>query len=197
MDEEIISNDFDTEKAVINKNLYSEVNNIINSLNSKFRIPLILHYNTELSVDEIVKICNCPIGTVKSRLHKARELVKKELEGLGYGSNEWWKTGNVIKSSLKDGSEPLPSDELNIGLKRALRLKAKRKAVSLWYLPLIAALLISLCISSFVILFILSALIQALVLGSLAFSLINISILTYIGVKKFELKEGAILELWI
>lgn len=88
MDEEIISNDFDTEKAVINKNLYSEVNNIINSLNSKFRIPLILHYNTELSVDEIVKICNCPIGTVKSRLHKARELVKKELEGLGYGSNE-------------------------------------------------------------------------------------------------------------
>lgn len=74
-------------------------------------------------------------------------------------------------------------------------MKAKRKAVSLWYLPLIAALLISLCISSFVILFILSALIQALVLGSLAFSLINISILTYIGVKKFELKEGAILEL--
>jgi RNA polymerase sigma-70 factor (ECF subfamily) len=88
MDEEVIGSEFDTEKVVIEKSLYNEVDKIINSFDSKFRIPLILFYNAELGIEEIAKICSCPEGTVKSRLHKARELVKKKLEELGYGSDK-------------------------------------------------------------------------------------------------------------
>ncbi|MDF2685037.1 MAG: hypothetical protein K0S55_218 [Clostridia bacterium] len=100
---------------------------------------------------------------------------------------------DLLQGSLKN--ETIPSAELNMNLKRALRLKTRTKTVSLWYLPLAAAILISICISSFVMLLISSVIIHVLVLGSLLLSLISISILTYIGVKKFELKEGAIIEI--
>ncbi|MDF2685036.1 MAG: hypothetical protein K0S55_217 [Clostridia bacterium] len=88
IDEETVCNEFNTERVVIEKELFTVVNKIINCLDSKYQIPLILHYNADLSVEEIAKICNCPKGTVKSRLHKARKLVKKELGELGYGTNE-------------------------------------------------------------------------------------------------------------
>ncbi|MCL2372094.1 MAG: RNA polymerase sigma factor [Defluviitaleaceae bacterium] len=60
----------------------------VNSLEDKFRIPLILHYFDDMGLEAIGGVMGLPKGTVKSRLHKARALMKvllaKETEGL-YG----------------------------------------------------------------------------------------------------------------
>lgn len=48
------------------------------------RIPVYLYYTAQLSVEEIGKMMHIPKGTVKSRLHKARKIMKKKLEDYGY-----------------------------------------------------------------------------------------------------------------
>ena len=39
-----------------------------------------LHYEEELSIPQIAQITDLPEGTVKSRLHKAMNIIKKELK---------------------------------------------------------------------------------------------------------------------
>jgi len=56
----------------------------IKGIDDKHRIPLILHYFDDCSTEEIANICNIPKGTVKSRLHKGRELLRKDLAKEGY-----------------------------------------------------------------------------------------------------------------
>ena len=46
----------------------------------KYRIPVYLYYGLQLPVEQIGKVMRIPQGTVKSRLHKARMLLKQELE---------------------------------------------------------------------------------------------------------------------
>lgn len=46
----------------------------------KHRAVLVLHYIHEYSMQEIAAILDCPEGTVKSRLHHARKLLKEQLE---------------------------------------------------------------------------------------------------------------------
>ena len=53
-------------------------------LPEKFRIPIHLYYSADLSIQEIAETLKIPEGTVKSRLNKARQLLKKELEEIGY-----------------------------------------------------------------------------------------------------------------
>lgn len=52
----------------------------VDKLDEKYRIPVFLYYTLEFSIGQIGKIMKLPDGTVKSRLHKARKLLKKELE---------------------------------------------------------------------------------------------------------------------
>ncbi|MDR3708489.1 MAG: sigma-70 family RNA polymerase sigma factor [Capsulimonadaceae bacterium] len=49
-----------------------------------FRLILILADVEELSYDEIAEILSCPVGTIKSRLHRARLQVKTKMEKAGY-----------------------------------------------------------------------------------------------------------------
>ena len=49
-------------------------------LEEKYRIPVFLYYSQQFSTEQIGKILKLPQGTVKSRLYKARKLLKKELE---------------------------------------------------------------------------------------------------------------------
>ena len=66
------------------KELMIEVNRIIETLPEKVRIPLILYYLSDCSIEQIATIIKKPYGTVKSRLFKGRSLIKKRLEELGY-----------------------------------------------------------------------------------------------------------------
>ncbi len=52
------------------------------SLSPLYRTAVILCDMQGLSYDAIAEIMSCPIGTVRSRVHQARQLLKKAFEGL-------------------------------------------------------------------------------------------------------------------
>ncbi len=54
------------------------------SLNLKHREVFVLYYKIELSVEEVAESLNLPQGTVKSRLHKGREIFIKNLKKIGF-----------------------------------------------------------------------------------------------------------------
>jgi len=60
------------------------VQKVVAELPEKYRLPIQLFYAADMSVQEISDIMRIPEGTVKSRMSKARSLLKKELEELGY-----------------------------------------------------------------------------------------------------------------
>lgn len=72
------------EEGYFQKELTAQVRQIIQSLPEKFQVPLILFYLSECSIEQIATIIKKPPGTVKSRLFKARNLIKKRLEDAGY-----------------------------------------------------------------------------------------------------------------
>jgi RNA polymerase sigma-70 factor (ECF subfamily) len=49
-----------------------KVNDLVKKIPSPFKIPVILSYIEELSIDEIAIIEKCSIGTVKSRIHRGK-----------------------------------------------------------------------------------------------------------------------------
>jgi RNA polymerase sigma-70 factor (ECF subfamily) len=65
-----------------------EVSNALNSLAVDFRTVIILCDLEGFTYEEMAKILDIPIGTVRSRLHRARNLVKEKLksyaESMGY-----------------------------------------------------------------------------------------------------------------
>lgn len=56
-----------------------EISNALNSLDVDFRTVIILCDLEGFKYDEMAKILDIPIGTVRSRLHRARNLLKKNL----------------------------------------------------------------------------------------------------------------------
>jgi RNA polymerase sigma-70 factor, ECF subfamily len=52
----------------------------LNALPSEFRIPLVLKEIDGLKYEEIATIVGCPIGTVRSRIHRARSELRHRLE---------------------------------------------------------------------------------------------------------------------
>jgi len=77
----------DTEGEVLAQIETEEVRKAVERLPSKYRIPLILQYTFEMPLEEIGKVEHIPLGTVKSRLHHAKALIKKEMEANGYGKS--------------------------------------------------------------------------------------------------------------
>ena len=59
---------------------YSKLYDVINNLPINYRIIITLKYFKDYSEKEIAEILNIPLGTVKSRLHIAKDLLKCSLE---------------------------------------------------------------------------------------------------------------------
>lgn len=59
---------------------YFSINQMIKTLNSIYQIPIVLYYYAGFSVKEISDILCEPTGTIKSRLFRGRELLKKEYD---------------------------------------------------------------------------------------------------------------------
>lgn len=78
-DEKFLFN-IDTDQEYIQKYVYKAVLN----LEKKFREVIILYDFENLNYEEISKKVGCPIGTVKSRLFRARMQLKQELKHLLY-----------------------------------------------------------------------------------------------------------------
>jgi RNA polymerase sigma-70 factor (ECF subfamily) len=60
----------------------------IASLSFEHRVVIVLFYLNGFSLDEIAYILDCPVGTVKSRLHYARRNLRHKLERDRYWSPE-------------------------------------------------------------------------------------------------------------
>lgn len=69
-----------------------EVSNALNSLAVDFRTVIILCDLEGFTYEEMAKILDIPIGTVRSRLHRARNLLKEKLksyaDSMGYPDND-------------------------------------------------------------------------------------------------------------
>jgi len=69
-----------------------EISNALNSLDVDFRTVIILCDLEGFKYEEMAKILDIPIGTVRSRLHRARNLLKEKLseyaKSMGYKNTE-------------------------------------------------------------------------------------------------------------
>ena len=82
--ETVLHSEESIEEDYLQKELVTEVRQIIQMLPEKFQTPLILFYLSDCSIEQIAAIIRKPPGTVKSRLFKGRRLIKKRLEDTGY-----------------------------------------------------------------------------------------------------------------
>ena len=72
------------EQTLLQKEQNEIIHTCIKNLSEKYQLILYLYYSSEISTKEIAACLKLPEGTVKSRLHKARMLVKEQLEVAGY-----------------------------------------------------------------------------------------------------------------
>ena len=62
-----------------------ELRRAVERLEPKYKTPIILMYIFGMKVEEIAKIEHLPQATVKTRLRRARQKLKIEMEERGYG----------------------------------------------------------------------------------------------------------------
>ncbi len=55
---------------------YDEFEDILHQLPEKYRLVIVLFYYDELSLKEISKVLSVPVGTVKSRLSRAKRMLR-------------------------------------------------------------------------------------------------------------------------
>lgn len=72
------------EDGILREELRTTTLRAIDDLPDRLRLPVVLFYGEELPVEEIAGILGIPQGSVKSRLHRARTLLKRRLEESGY-----------------------------------------------------------------------------------------------------------------
>ncbi len=74
----------DIQLSAEEKALKSALRKAVAELDEKYRIPVVLYYFDEQNVGFISEVMKLPQGTVKSRLHKARELIAEKLKKEGF-----------------------------------------------------------------------------------------------------------------
>nr|MDH3092072.1 RNA polymerase sigma factor SigW [Bacillus velezensis]MDH3097995.1 RNA polymerase sigma factor SigW [Bacillus velezensis]WGE00532.1 RNA polymerase sigma factor SigW [Bacillus velezensis] len=70
------------EDAVLSLELSDTIQKKILKAPDKYRTVIVLKYIDELSLIEIGEILNIPVGTVKTRIHRGREALRKQLRDL-------------------------------------------------------------------------------------------------------------------
>jgi len=79
--QEVADENLQPEKEAIRKEMILAVRSAVKKLPEKIQIVLYMYYTAEMSIEEISKALHIPMGTVKSRLYKGREKLKKEVWG--------------------------------------------------------------------------------------------------------------------
>ncbi|MFO1444588.1 sigma-70 family RNA polymerase sigma factor [Bacillus sp. Bva_UNVM-123] len=72
-----------TEQVIIDNDWDQELARVIMDLPIKYREVIILYYYEELDTNEISNILNINLNTVKTRLNRSRDLVKRRLDFIG------------------------------------------------------------------------------------------------------------------
>ena len=73
------------ESSSIEQEEIMDIQQGVEQLPEQYKTPVVLHYYSGCNYEEIAKVMDIPVGTVKSRMSKARQLLK---EYLGGGWNE-------------------------------------------------------------------------------------------------------------
>ncbi len=71
-----------TEEVMIVREECRIVREAVRKLPDKYRIPILLFYMEELSQAEIAAVLRISESAVKTRVHRAKKLLKEKLEGL-------------------------------------------------------------------------------------------------------------------
>lgn len=74
----------DVEEEVVKKEIHTVVREITDGLDEKYKIPILLYYGANLTCAEAANVLNLSEGTLKSRLHRGKGIIKSELEARGY-----------------------------------------------------------------------------------------------------------------
>lgn len=72
------------EEAVLRMAEVRAIQKIVAELPEKYRILLYLYYSGDMKIVEIADILKLPEGTVKTRLYKAKKIIKEEWKVMGY-----------------------------------------------------------------------------------------------------------------
>ena len=72
------------EHIVLQQSEVDMLQGLVASLPEKYRIPIYLYYSADMQINEVSEILGLPEGTVKSRMRKAKKMLKEELEAIGY-----------------------------------------------------------------------------------------------------------------
>jgi RNA polymerase sigma-70 factor, ECF subfamily len=67
------------EEEVVSLEIQQQIQLEISKLPEKYRSVIVLKYIEELSLNEISEILELPLGTVKTRIHRGREALRKQL----------------------------------------------------------------------------------------------------------------------
>lgn len=73
-----------TEEEVLAQEECRMVRTTVEKLPDKYRIPILLFYMEELTLADIAEILKVPEGTVKSRIYRAKKILKQKLEEVYY-----------------------------------------------------------------------------------------------------------------
>jgi RNA polymerase sigma-70 factor (ECF subfamily) len=68
------------DKTLIKKERMAMLSRAIDALPAHYRIMIVLRHQEDLSYDDIAEVLDIPLGTVKARIHRAREMLKTMVE---------------------------------------------------------------------------------------------------------------------
>lgn len=78
----IVSEERQAEELAVAAEERRIVREAVVQLPDKYRIPILLCYMEELPMAEIAAVMQVPEGTVKTRIHRAKKILREKLEGI-------------------------------------------------------------------------------------------------------------------
>ena len=88
---DVVEDNNTPESAMLTRQVAETVNRAIEALPEDLRTAITLREIEGLSYEEIAQAMSCPIGTVRSRIFRAREAISEELKPvLGTSENKRW-----------------------------------------------------------------------------------------------------------
>ena len=76
------------ETAAVRRQIAGVLDSAIDDLRPEYRAVVILRHQEDLDYDEIARVLDLPLGTVKTYLHRARKVLADRLQAAGFGPGE-------------------------------------------------------------------------------------------------------------
>lgn len=79
---EVAASDPDPEEACVQTETRQMVHKAMQKISPEHKMVLVLREFNDMSYEDMAQVLNCSLGTVKSRLNRARQALKEEIEKL-------------------------------------------------------------------------------------------------------------------